>query len=70
VNCFGLTDHPEQRQEALGNPADWRQRAFVNETKARRWEREMLAKPDYTNVSEGNGWQYGYTYSKSPEPAS
>lgn len=70
MNCFGLTDHPERRKQELGNPADWRQRVFVNETKARQWEREMLAKPDQTSVSDGNGWMYGYTYTGSPEAAS
>ena len=67
MNCFGLTNHPERRKEELGSPADWRQRVFRNETKARQWAEEMAADPAQEDVTEGGGWEYGYTFTRSSE---
>ena len=58
----GLTDDPETRKKAHGNPSDWWQRSFATEKEARQWEKEMLAKPGYKGGSSGEGWKYGYTY--------
>ncbi len=58
----GLTDDPETRKTAHGNPTDWWQHRFDNEKEARQWEKDMLAKPGYTGGGGGAGWKYGYTY--------
>ena len=62
MKYVGLTDDPEERKKAHGNPADWWQRSFSTETEARKWEKEMLAKPGYRGGTGGKGWRYGYTY--------
>jgi len=62
MKYVGLTDDPETRKEAHGNPYDWWQRSFSTEKEARQWEKEMLAKPGYRGGTGGEGWQYGYTY--------
>ncbi len=58
----GLTDDPETRKVAHGNPSDWRQRRFDSEKEARQWEKDMLARPGHTGGGGGVGWRYGYTY--------
>ncbi|MDA8350777.1 MAG: hypothetical protein M0038_18620 [Pseudomonadota bacterium] len=58
----GLTDDPETRKQAHGNPSDWWQRSFSAENAARQWEKDMLAK-GYKGDTGGKGWRYGYTYS-------
>lgn len=62
MKYVGLTDDPVRRREEHGNPSDWWQRSFASEAEARRWEKEMLAKPGYRDGTGGKGWQYGYTY--------
>ena len=62
MKYVGLTDDPESRKEAHGNPSDWWQRSFSTETEARQWEKDMLARPGYTGGTGGEGWRYGYTY--------
>lgn len=62
MKYVGLTDNLQERKEAHGNPADWWQRSFSTESEARRWEKQMLANPDYKGGSGGEGWRYGYTY--------
>ena len=54
MKYVGLTDNPEERRRAHGNPPDWWQRAFSTETEARSWEKEMLAKPGYTGNPGAN----------------
>jgi hypothetical protein len=62
MKYVGLTDDPEDRKAAHGNPVDWWQCEFATESKARGWEKAMLAKPGYTGGTGGSGWRYGYTY--------
>jgi len=62
MKYVGLTDDPETRKAAHGNPSDWQQLRFNSEQEARRWEKEMLNKPGYTGGTGGEGWKYGYTY--------
>ena len=62
MKYVGLTDDPQSRKAAHGNPSDWEQRSFSTEAEARRWEKEMLARPGYTGGTGGGGWRYGYTY--------
>jgi len=62
MKYVGLTDGPETRKVAHGNPPDWWQRKFDSEKEARQWEQDMLAKPGYTGGGGGQGWRYGYTY--------
>ena len=40
MKYVGLTDDPETRKEAHGNPSDWWQRSFSTEKEARQWEKE------------------------------
>lgn len=47
MKYLGLTDNPEERKAAHGNPSDWWQRSFTAESEARRWEKDMLARPGY-----------------------
>ncbi len=58
----GLTDDPDTRKQAHGNPSDWWQRSFSTENEARKWEKDMLAR-GYKGDTGGKGWRYGYTYS-------
>lgn len=58
----GLTDDPETRKKAHGNPSDWWQRSFATEKEAREWEKEMTSKQGYKGDTGGKGWKYGYTY--------
>lgn len=62
MKYVGLTDAPETRKAAHGNPSDWWQRGFDSEAEARQWEKGMLARPGYTGGGGGQGWRYGYTY--------
>jgi hypothetical protein len=62
MKYVGLTDDPEARKKAHGNPSDWWQRRFDTEKEARQWEKEMLAKPGHKGGTGGEGWRYGYTY--------
>lgn len=62
MKYVGLTDHPDARKVAHGNPSDWWQPQFTNEQAARQWEKNMLAKPGYKGGEGGEGWRYGYTY--------
>ena len=62
MKYVGLTDDPETRKEAHGNPKDWWQREFNNEQQARGWEKAMLAMSGYTGGTGGEGWRFGYTY--------
>ena len=62
MKYVGLTDDPDTRKQAHGNPSDWWQRSFSSESEARYWEEQMLAKPDYKGDVGGEGWKYGYTY--------
>ena len=62
MKYVGLTDDPQSRKAAHGNPSDWWQRSFSTERDARQWEKEMLAKPGYIGGTGGEGWRYGYTY--------
>jgi hypothetical protein len=66
MKYVGLTDDPDRRRQEHDNPSDWYQRRFSNEDEARRWEQEMLSKPDYTGGTGGEGWRYGYTYTITP----
>lgn len=62
MKYVGLTNDPQQRREAHGNPPDWWQRTFSTEREARSWEKEMLTKPGYRGNPGGEGWKYGYIY--------
>ncbi len=62
MKYVGLTDDPQERKQAHGNPNDWHQQRFDSEPAARAWEKEMLAKPGYKGNPGGAGWRYGYTY--------
>lgn len=62
MKYVGLTDSPESRKAAHGNPSDWSQRRFEREKDARQWEKDMLAKPGYKGGTGGEGWRYGYIY--------
>lgn len=61
----GLTDDPQARKAAHGNPSDWEQRRFTTEQEARQWEKATLSAPGYTGGTGGEGWRYGYTYTIS-----
>lgn len=58
----GLTDAPDERQSAHGYPPDWSTRNFKSEEEARKWEKEMVAKPGHKGAPGKKGWRYGYTY--------
>ncbi len=58
----GLTDDPEQRRKAHGNPPDWHQFPFSTEAAARAWEKAELAKPERMGGPGGAGWRFGYWY--------
>lgn len=62
MKYVGLTDVPDERKSAHGYPPDWTQFAFKTEDEARKWEKEMLAKPGHKLGSRGREWRYGYTY--------
>ena len=62
MKYVGLSDDPEERKIAHGNPSDWWQRTFSTEAEARSWEKDMLNKPGYEGGPGGKGWKYGYTY--------
>jgi len=62
VKYIGLTDDPETRKKAHGNPSDWWQQSFSIENEARQWKKNMLAKPGHFSDTGGEGWHYGYTY--------
>jgi len=62
MKYVGLTDTPNERKAAHGNPSDWWQRTFTTEREARQWEKDMLAKSGYKGGTGGAGWKYGYTY--------
>ena len=65
MKYVGLTDNPSRRKAEHGNPPDWWQCSFKTEHEARKWEKEMLAKPGHTGGTGGDGWRYGYTYTIS-----
>jgi hypothetical protein len=59
----GLSDDPEQRRQAHGNPPDWKVRApFATEAEARAWEKLQLSRADCKGGPGGAGWRYGYWY--------
>ena len=58
----GLTDDPETRKQAHGNPRDWWQTEFQNKEAARAWEKKAINTPGYKGGTGGEGWKYGYTY--------
>lgn len=62
MKYVGLTDDPEARKAAHGNPSDWWQKSFSTEREARQWEKDMLEKPGFKGAPGGEGWRYGYTY--------
>jgi hypothetical protein len=62
----GLTDDPARRQEDHNNPKDWKQRTFVTEDEARRWQKELLENPEFETGAGDRGWRYGYTYTIRP----
>jgi len=62
MKYVGLTDVPNERKEAHGNPSDWAVRSFSTEREARNWEKAMLANAGYQGGPGGAGWRYGYTY--------
>ncbi len=62
MKYVGLTDDPETRKVAHGNPLDWWHYRFNSEQKARQWEKNLIASPGYTGGAGGEGWRYGYTY--------
>lgn len=61
----GLTDNPWRRKQEHGDPSYWWQRSFSTEDQARKWEKDMLAQPEYTGGAGGDGWHYGYIYTIS-----
>ena len=65
MKYVGLTDNLSRRKAEHGNPSDWWQCSFKTEPGARKWEKEMLAKPGHTGGTGGDGWRYGYTYTIS-----
>ena len=66
MTYVGLTDDPERRKQEHRDPSDWRQCSFSKETDAREWEKDMLAMPDHSGGSGGEGWRCGYTYTITP----
>jgi len=62
MKYVGLTDDPQERKQAHGNPADWWQRSFSTEAEARQWEKNLLAHSGHSGGCGGTGWRYGYTY--------
>ena len=66
MKYVGLTDNPERRRSEHSNPADWSQQRFNSEPEARKWEKDMLARPGYTGGPGGEGWRYGYVYTMTP----
>ena len=62
MKYVGLTNDPQERKEAHGNPGDWQQRTFYSEGEARLWEKGMLAMSGFTGGPGGKGWKYGYIY--------
>lgn len=62
MKYIGLTDAPDERQSAHGYPADWWTCSFKTEEAARKWEKEMLAKPGHKGSPGKKGWKFGYTY--------
>lgn len=65
MKYVGLTDDAIFRKEDHGNPKDWQEFSFSSESEARKWEKEMLAKPGYLSGANNDGWRYGYTYTIS-----
>ena len=65
MKYVGLTDDPNERKKAHGNPSDWSQRRFDVETEARAWEKSLLAMLGYEGGTGGEGWRYGYTYTET-----
>jgi len=59
----GLTDDPDSRKSAHGNPSDWKVvKTFTSEPTARQWEKDEIAKPGQTGGPGGAGWRNGYKY--------
>jgi hypothetical protein len=58
----GLTDDPETSRSAHGKPSDWSVSNFKNEKEARRWEKDVLARPGYSGKTGGKEWKFGFIY--------
>lgn len=62
----GLTDDPQTRKVAHGNPKDWRVvKTFSSEVAARAWEKAEIQKPGNCGGTGGAGWKNGYKYTVS-----
>jgi hypothetical protein len=61
MKYVGLTDDPDARKRAHGNPIDWNEHPFDSEEEARLWENIMM-ESGYQGNSSVDGWKYGYTY--------
>lgn len=62
MKYVGLTNDPDTRRKQHGDPQEWSQECFNNETEARVWEKSMFDKPEYKGDSSEKEWKYGYIY--------
>jgi hypothetical protein len=74
VVYVGLTDDPERRREAHGDPKDWQQTGpFPQQAAAREWERQqrrLAGRTGRAGRTSGAGspdWRYGYWYTITPD---
>lgn len=67
MRYVGLTGNPELRKKAHGNPGDWCQCSFSTNDQACEWLEKMLSHEGNTGHAANDGWQYGYSYSITPQ---
>ena len=66
MKYVGLTNDPEIVKNMEGNPCDWWQRNFSDESEAYRWFKTLLKIQGYKEMPKNkDGWKYGYTFSIS-----
>jgi len=62
MKFVGLTDNPEEIKQKYGNPLDWWQRSFIDETEAYMWFRSLLKIYGYKESFTKDGWMFGFTF--------
>ena len=63
----GLTDNPDARRIAFGNPADWIQYRFADEEEARAWEEKVQRGPGFKCGIADEGWRFGFTFTMTTQ---
>jgi hypothetical protein len=67
LKVAGTTDNPNTAKKYFGHPEDWKiERKFGSFEEALTWSKQMEFE-GYTIGANGDGWKYGYTFTKKDD---